>query len=72
MALPKNGFDNCLLLPRNDERVVRYLKGETITAEDGEAEDGTVLITLEGWPLGWGRKNRGQIKNRYLPGWRLQ
>ncbi len=72
MALPRNGFENCLVLARDDDRVVRYLKGETITAADTEAEDGTVLVTLEGWPLGWGRKNRGQIKNRYLPGWRLQ
>ncbi|MGI5988935.1 MAG: RsmF rRNA methyltransferase first C-terminal domain-containing protein [Lachnospiraceae bacterium] len=72
MALPRQGYENCLDLARGDERVVRYLKGETITSGTEEASDGTVLITLEGWPLGWGRKNRGQIKNRYLPGWRLQ
>lgn len=72
MALPKNGFDNCLALTRDDDRVMRYLKGETLTCGADEAKDGTVLITLEGWPLGWGRKTKNQIKNKYLPGWRLQ
>ena len=72
MALPRDGFSNSLRLKRDDERVIRYLKGETIAVSEDEAKDGTVLVTLEGWPLGWGRKNRCQMKNRYLPGWRLQ
>ena len=28
------------------------------------------LIMVDGFPLGWGKYNNGQVKNKYLPGWR--
>ena len=30
MVLKKSQYDNCLDLPADDDRVIRYLKGETI------------------------------------------
>lgn len=52
--------------------VVKYLKGETIEATEGKLRGNAknVLITVDGFPLGWGRLNDTSIKNKYLPGWR--
>lgn len=45
----------------------RYLRGETF-ASDGP--DGWVLIGVDGWPLGWGRRVGGLVKNFYPKGLR--
>ena len=37
MALRAKDYKNCLRLSVNDERVVRYLKGETLVLTDEEA-----------------------------------
>ena len=52
--------------------VVKYLKGETIEADEGRLRGNAknILITVDGYPLGWGRLNGTTIKNKYLPGWR--
>lgn len=52
-----------------DERVIKYLKGETITIED-ETKKGWQLVCVDGFPLGWGKANGGILKNKYLAGWR--
>ena len=73
MFLKKDEFDNVLSLPCNDDRVLKYLKGETIELTYDEIEslkDGFVLICVDGYPLGFGKNLRGVIKNKYLPGWR--
>ncbi len=44
----------------------RYLGGETIPSE-GPA--GWILITANGWPLGWGKRVQGVMKNHYPRGW---
>lgn len=66
MALRLEEYQNVLSLPLGDERVERYLKGETI---DGEISDGWVLICVDEYPLGWGKASRGRIKNKYYKGW---
>ncbi|MEE3468271.1 MAG: RsmB/NOP family class I SAM-dependent RNA methyltransferase [Eubacterium sp.] len=107
MALRAEDYQNTLSFPAKDERVIRYLKGETITlteaditaggapgaadvtadsapgvadvtagsatgdAGTGPAADGYVLICVDGYPLGWGKKQRQTIKNKYHTGWRL-
>ncbi|MBV9790004.1 MAG: RsmF rRNA methyltransferase first C-terminal domain-containing protein [Chloroflexi bacterium] len=45
----------------------RYLRGETF-ANNGP--DGWVLIGVDGWPLGWGRRVGGVVKNFYPKGLR--
>lgn len=69
MALRKEEYDNVLSLPLSDERVERYLRGETIQAD---GPDGWVLVCVEELPLGWGKSSRGNIKNKIEPGWRKQ
>ena len=49
-------------------QALRYLKGETLT---GEFADGWNLITISGYPLGWGKATGGVLKNKYLKGWRM-
>ena len=71
MALRSDEFDNVADFDAADERVARYLKGETIDTEADGLKDGYCLITVNGYPLGWGKNNKGLIKNKYLAGWRL-
>lgn len=73
MALRREQYDNCLCLSVEDERVVRYLKGETLvlTDEEAAAPDGWQLVCVDDYPLGWGKKSRSTLKNKYHSGWRL-
>lgn len=71
MTIKKEEYPNTLILNKDDERVLKYLKGETIEVFDNEKlSKGYVLIFLEDYPLGWGKLNNGVIKNKYLQGWR--
>lgn len=69
MNLSKEDFDNTVDLSCDDIRITKYLKGETIDVDD--VKDGWVLVLVDGYPLGWAKANRGVLKNKYLPGWRL-
>ena len=74
MALLGRDYPGRLSLRAEDERTGRYLKGETILVEEGEAtqENGWLLVCVEGCPLGWGKLVRGVLKNKYAAGWRRQ
>lgn len=51
----------------NVDQAMRYLRGETFP---GDGPDGWVLIAVNGWPLGWGRRVGGLVKNFYPKGLR--
>lgn len=73
MFLKASQFPNSICLSVADERVIKYLKGETIELEENERnvyKDGICLICVEQYPLGFGKLSKGTIKNKYLPGWR--
>lgn len=73
MVLRKEQFDSVLSFSHDDGRVIRYLKGETLDISDfGEVPGGWKLICMEEFPLGWGKSNRSQLKNKYYAGWRWQ
>ncbi|MCD8398331.1 MAG: RsmB/NOP family class I SAM-dependent RNA methyltransferase [Lachnospiraceae bacterium] len=75
MLLDSSCFDVVLDLETEDERVLRYLKGETIALETAETDrlaEGWVLVCVDGHALGWGKYGNGSLKNKYYPGWRLQ
>ena len=69
-ALRKEEYENCYDLEVNDPDVIRYLKCESIEIKQ-TCKDGWILVTVGGFPLGWGKYSKGNFKNRYLPGWRL-
>lgn len=62
MALKKEQYNNCIDLKLNDERVIRYLKGETIDVDDFPDSKGWALVCVDGYPLGWGKSNGSQLK----------
>lgn len=72
MCLKKEEYRHCVNLPVDDERVLKYLKGETIEVDDlvSSKEKGWFLVLVNGYPLGWGKLAGGTLKNKYLPGWR--
>lgn len=81
LAMETSGDDSCsyggistqlpvFYLTAGDERVVRYLKGETLQTERNFRGD--ILLCVDGYPLGWCRGNgTGMLKNKYYPGWRM-
>lgn len=71
MALKQGQFDNEVDFTAEDERVIRYLKGETIVTNDEHLQNGYVLVLVDGYPLGWAKNNNGTLKNKYLSGWRM-
>jgi len=74
MNLKKGEYEYILDFPVSDERVIRYLKGETLLVDDlaGSKEKGWYLVCVDGYPLGFGKLSQGTLKNKYLPGWRWQ
>jgi len=68
MELDSGEWKNPLLLNNGDERVLKYLKGETIEADD-EAE-GYRLVCVDAHPLGWVKQSGTRCKNKYYAGWR--
>ncbi len=73
MSLRADGYENSVSLPSDDLRVIRYLKGETVDLRDVEnLSDGWTLFCTDGFPLGFGKAKNGMLKNKYLPGWRMQ
>lgn len=61
------------IFPPTDERILHYLKGETIEIEPEEAKSpkGWQLLCVSGYPLGWGKLVNGLLKNKFLASWRL-
>lgn len=73
MTLTADSFSPALSLSREDERVIRYLKGETVCLEDGEEDvRGWCLICVDGFGLGFAKGQGRTLKNKYYPGWRWQ
>ena len=68
-ALKIDEYHNIINLDRSDMDLIRYLKGEAVQLS-GLQGDGWNLICVDGYPLGWGKTNRGKFKNKYYPGWR--
>lgn len=72
-ALKKEEYTYTIDLAGEDERIVRYLKGETIEISPSEAaaDNGWQLLCIEGCPLGWGKLVNGLLKNKFLASWRM-
>lgn len=73
MTLKDGDYSSQINLKLADDAVLRYLKGETIQVEESSVtgDNPMKLILVDGYPLGWGKYSSGQVKNKYLPGWRL-
>ncbi len=60
---------------RTDQRVERYLKGETVFVRDEEGhklEDRAfIVVTVDGFPLGFAKYSNHALKNHYPKSWRV-
>lgn len=80
MALWSGGYEAVLDLDWQDERVRRYLCGETIENVQANmhkpgahaSANGWWLVCVNGYPLGWGKLSGTVLKNKYHSGWRMQ
>lgn len=74
LALRAQDFDQVLDFPADDERLHRYLKGETLDVTDllsqGKKQKGWHLVLAAGHPLGFGKLVNNNLKNKYPTGWR--
>lgn len=73
LALHKEDIDATISLSVSDERITRYLKGETLNIEPEEAahKKGWHLLCADGYPIGFGKLVNGILKNKYPAGWRV-
>lgn len=85
-ALLKDQCTNCLDLSSKDPRVIKYLKCETLVLNETDLEKMDIpahekkkesqkdwcLVTLCGYPLGFGKVNQLILKNKYPAGWRWE
>lgn len=68
MTLHRNDVRRSFDMAADDERLLHYLQGRTLS-ETGES--GWLLITVAGFPIAWGRRVQGVIKNAYPKGLRV-
>lgn len=68
MGLQADQFTNSLRLQKEDLAVERYLRGEVLSSL---GTDGWTVVTLDGFPLGWGKRVQGRLKT-HLPKWLRQ
>ncbi len=69
LAMGMRGNDVRLLLPLelDDRRLAAYFAGESFP---DSGENGWVLVTVDGFPVGWGKRVHNVIKNFYPHGLR--
>lgn len=72
MTLSGTQYAGVLRLKPEDQRVEKYLRGETILVEKEEVsrQKGWILVCVDNFSLGWGKLVNGVLKNKYWAGWR--
>lgn len=71
MTLSEDTFPDSVSFSVEDERVIRYLKGETLLLADKEKQKkGWCLVCVDGFALGFAKGAGMVLKNKYYPGWR--
>lgn len=71
LSLKMKEYKNVLNFNLNDERVIKYLKCETLDVKDSHV-NGYVLVCVDGFPLGFGKVDKGILKNKYPANYRYQ
>jgi len=66
LYLKAGAVKNALDFKPGDSRLAAYLRGETL---DSPGEPGWVLVCVDGFGLGWGKRVQGVVKNHYPHGW---
>ncbi len=66
LFLSRRQAGNVLDLPASSRELAAYLRGESLPAG---GPSGWTLVTVDGWPLGWGKRVQSIVKNHYPRGW---
>ncbi len=61
-------INNQIALRTDSREMAAYLRGESLPAE---GRPGWTLVTADGWPLGWGKRVQGVVKNHFPRGWQI-
>jgi NOL1/NOP2/sun family putative RNA methylase len=69
LSLKPGEFPNRLDLPSGSRELSAYLRGESLEIP---GQPGWTLVTVDGWPLGWGKWVQGTLKNHFPRGWAVQ
>ncbi len=59
---------NFLDLRSDSREMAAYMRGESLPSA---GMPGWTLITADGWPLGWGKRVQGVVKNHFPRGWHI-
>ena len=59
---------NVLDLSAESPELAAYLRGESLPSQGAP---GWTLVSVDGWPLGWGKRVHGMLKNHYPKGWQV-
>jgi 16S rRNA C967 or C1407 C5-methylase (RsmB/RsmF family)/NOL1/NOP2/fmu family ribosome biogenesis protein len=68
MGLRAEDVNLTLPFASDDPALMRYLRGEVLPSP---GPNGWVLVTVDGYPLGWGKRVQGRLKS-HLPSWLRQ
>ena len=68
MLLRTGQVKNILSLSTDSREMAAYLRGESLPSE---GTPGWTLVTADGWPLGWGKRVHGVVKNHFPRGWQI-
>ncbi len=66
MTLKKEEVKLSVDFSLEDEGLTKYLRGDSFQVD---CKDGWALVCVQGYPLGWGKVQKGRLKNKYLPSW---
>lgn len=67
LVLAASQAQRTLALAPDDPLLLRYLAGDVL---EEAGEDGWLLVTVAGFPSGWGKRSQGVVKNNYPRGLR--
>jgi NOL1/NOP2/sun family putative RNA methylase len=66
MTLKKDDVKLTIDFGLEDDGLKQYLRGDSFQVD---CADGWALVCVCGYPLGWGKVQKGRLKNKYLPSW---
>lgn len=75
LSLGEAAVGSSFCLRGEDSRLEQFLRGETLILEEEEVKqqalkNGWILVTADGFALGWGKLSGCVLKNKYPAGWR--
>lgn len=68
MALKKEEIKKAIDFSPDSKEILSYLKGETLMCDE---PGGLTAICVDGYMVGWAKKQGGILKNMYPKGWRM-